>query len=79
MREDGDVEKAFAEADEIVEQQYGLAMITHCCLEAHGQVTEMKGDVLHVWPSTQNVSFEETLKLRSQLVCKYSRLQWLSF
>jgi xanthine dehydrogenase YagR molybdenum-binding subunit len=55
-KDSGEIEAGFAEADEIIEGYYGLAIITHCCLEAHGQVTEMKGDELHVVPSTQNVS-----------------------
>ena len=37
--------------------EYGIAMIAHCCLEAHGQVSEWT-DAEHVtvWASTQNVS-----------------------
>jgi xanthine dehydrogenase YagR molybdenum-binding subunit len=54
--EAGDVEKAFAEADAVVEGYYGLPAITHCCLEAHGQVCEFRDGELYVWPSTQNVS-----------------------
>jgi xanthine dehydrogenase YagR molybdenum-binding subunit len=52
----GDVEKAFSEADAVVEQHYGMPVITHCCLEPHGQVVEWKGDSVNYWPSTQNVS-----------------------
>jgi xanthine dehydrogenase YagR molybdenum-binding subunit len=52
----GDIEAGFAEADFIVEGHYGMAPITHCCLESHGQACEFKDGELWVWPSTQNVS-----------------------
>jgi xanthine dehydrogenase YagR molybdenum-binding subunit len=52
----GDVEKAFQEADAVTEETYGMPVITHCCLEPHGQVVEWKGDSVNYWPSTQNVS-----------------------
>lgn len=55
-RESGDIAKGFEEADKIVEGHYGVACITHCCLEAHGQVMEFKDGNLYAWPSTQNVS-----------------------
>ena len=55
-RTDGDPEKAFAEAAATVSGRYGVAAITHCCLEPHGQVSEFRDGELHVWPSTQNVS-----------------------
>ena len=35
---------------------YGIPVITHCCLEPHGQVIEWKGDQIEYWPSTQAVS-----------------------
>ncbi len=54
----GEVDKAFAEADLVtIEGFYGNDVITHCCLEAHGLVTEWTDDknvLLH--PSTQSVS-----------------------
>ena len=53
----GDVDQAFADGDSVVTTGvYGLPVITHCCLEPHGQVTEIKDGELFVWPSTQNVS-----------------------
>jgi xanthine dehydrogenase YagR molybdenum-binding subunit len=54
---DGDLEKAFREADSVIEGEYGLPVITHCCLETHGQISEWvdKEHVL-VYPSSQNVS-----------------------
>ena len=53
----GDADKAFAEADTVVEGFYGLTMITHCCLESHGSVMEWTDDksvLAHL--STQAVS-----------------------
>jgi xanthine dehydrogenase YagR molybdenum-binding subunit len=53
----GDPDKAFSEAEVISEGVYGLSVITHCCLEAHGMIAEWSGDKnLVVHPSTQNVS-----------------------
>jgi xanthine dehydrogenase YagR molybdenum-binding subunit len=52
----GDPEKAFQEADAVSEGFYGIPVITHCCLEPHGQVVEWKGDHVNYFPSTQNVS-----------------------
>lgn len=53
----GDADKAFAEAEVVVEGFYGMTPITHCCLEPHGSVTEWEGDknlLVHI--STQAVS-----------------------
>jgi xanthine dehydrogenase YagR molybdenum-binding subunit len=48
---------AFADADSVTAGgTYGLPVITHCCLESHGQVCEVKDNELYVWASTQNVS-----------------------
>ena len=52
----GDPEKAFGEADATSEGYYAIPVITHCCLEPHGQVIAWGGDKLEYWPSTQNVS-----------------------
>ncbi len=52
----GDPDKAFQEADAVVEGHYGIPVITHCCLEPHGNVVEWKGDHVNLYPSTQNVS-----------------------
>jgi xanthine dehydrogenase YagR molybdenum-binding subunit len=52
----GDPDKAFQEADATVEGRYGIPVITHCCLEPHGNVIEWKGDHIEFRPSTQNVS-----------------------
>ncbi len=53
----GEPEKAFGEAEVIVEGFYGLPVITHCCLESHGSISEWEGDqnlLVHI--STQAVS-----------------------
>jgi xanthine dehydrogenase YagR molybdenum-binding subunit len=52
----GDPDKAFQEADAIVEGTYGIPVITHCCLEPHGNIVQFSGDHINLWPSTQNVS-----------------------
>jgi xanthine dehydrogenase YagR molybdenum-binding subunit len=64
---------AMKSAEVIIEGTYGCPVITHCCLEAHGQVTEWDGDNLTVWASTQNVSgiageFAGPLKIPQQNV-----------
>ena len=53
----GDPDKGFTEAKTVVEGIYGNAVITHCCLESHGQIAEWTDNenvLLH--PSTQSVS-----------------------
>ena len=53
----GDPDKGFTEAKTVVEGTYGNAVITHCCLESHGQIAEWTDNenvLLH--PSTQSVS-----------------------
>lgn len=53
----GDPDKGFSEAEVTVEGNYGLAVITHCCLEPHGSVMEWEDDknvLAHL--STQAVS-----------------------
>ena len=52
----GDPEAGFEEADATIEGRYGSPVITHCCLEAHGQVTEWEGENLTAWASTQVVT-----------------------
>ncbi len=53
---EGDPDQGFKEVEVVSEGQYGSPVITHCCLETHGQVAEWEGDTLNVWASTQNVS-----------------------
>ncbi len=55
----GDADAAFKDPDAVIsEGVYGAQIITHCCMEAHGQLTEWTegGQSLKVWASTQNVS-----------------------
>ena len=53
----GDPASAMPAAEVKNKGKYGTVMIAHCCLEAHGQVSEWT-DAEHVtvWASTQNVS-----------------------
>ena len=52
----GDIAKGFQEADETHEGYYGVATITHCCLEPHGNTVHWKGEKeITVWASTQAV------------------------
>ena len=51
-----DLDGAWKSADEVVEGYYGLGVITHCCLEPHGQVVDWKGDEITVYASTQAVA-----------------------
>lgn len=52
----GDPDQAFKDADVVSEGSYGIPVLTHCCLEPHGQVSQWAGDKIEMWPSTQNVS-----------------------
>ncbi len=54
----GDPDKAFQDSDTVVHEGfYGIPVITHCCLESHGSVTEWPdAQNLRVWVSTQGVS-----------------------
>ena len=52
----GEPEQAFQGADVVSEGEYGIAVISHCCMESHGTVAEWEDDQLTAWVSTQNVS-----------------------
>ncbi len=53
----GDPAKAFSDPDVVIsEGYYGIATITHCCLEPHGNVAVWTGDKLLTYSSTQSVS-----------------------
>ncbi|HEV3204705.1 MAG TPA: molybdopterin cofactor-binding domain-containing protein, partial [Gemmataceae bacterium] len=53
----GNVEAAIKEADAVVEGIYGVPVIAHQCLEAHGLVAEWDAEGnLTVWASTQAVA-----------------------
>jgi len=51
--ERGDVERAFAEADVVVEAEYRTQTVLHNSLETHQAVCEWRGDALDVHISTQ--------------------------
>jgi xanthine dehydrogenase YagR molybdenum-binding subunit len=55
-RDQGNVDEAFAKADKVMEGDYGIPVITHCCLEPHGQVAEIRESEMFIWASTQAVS-----------------------
>ncbi len=53
----GEPDNAFAHADVISEGLYGAPVITHCCMESHGSISEWRDEkhlLTHI--STQNVS-----------------------
>jgi CO/xanthine dehydrogenase Mo-binding subunit len=49
----GDVERALAEADVVVEAEYRTQTVVHNALETHQAVCEWRGDTLEVYTSTQ--------------------------
>jgi CO/xanthine dehydrogenase Mo-binding subunit len=48
----GDVEKAFAEADLIVEDEFDFPMIYHYSMEPHTAIAQVDGDEITIWTST---------------------------
>ncbi|MCW5978777.1 MAG: xanthine dehydrogenase family protein molybdopterin-binding subunit [Bryobacteraceae bacterium] len=52
----GDPDQAFKEAEVVSEGEYGIPVLTHCCLESHGQTLAWNGEKMEYFPSTQNVS-----------------------
>jgi xanthine dehydrogenase YagR molybdenum-binding subunit len=53
----GDPDQAFSQAEVVSEGLYGIPVITHCCLESHGSISEWTDqDHLFTHISTQNVS-----------------------
>ena len=51
----GDVEKAFAEADHVFEDEFRTHFVSPCPMEPHGCVAEFnRAGRLTIWPSTQN-------------------------
>jgi xanthine dehydrogenase YagR molybdenum-binding subunit len=77
----GDPEKAFQDSDIVVsEGYYGVPVITHCCLESHGNVVEWTDpQSMTAWASTQGVSaigqqFAEPLGISPNnvdIICQY--------
>lgn len=70
----GEPDKAFKESDVISEGIYGCPVITHCCMESHGSMSEWTdADHLFARVSTQNVSglagqFAQALKISADKV-----------
>lgn len=56
VTQEGDADGALAAAEVKSEGFYGIAQISHCCLESHGQVCEWEGENLTAYCSTQAVS-----------------------
>ena len=48
----GDVEKAFAEADEIFEDSFEFPMIYHYSMEPHTSIAQVDSDGITIWAST---------------------------
>jgi CO/xanthine dehydrogenase Mo-binding subunit len=77
--ERGDVDRALAEADVVVEATYRTQTVLHNSLETHQALCEWQGDVLHVYISTQYIwgvrqEIAETLGLpqdRVRVVCEF--------
>lgn len=55
-REEGDFAAEMDAAEVTVKGAYSIPVITHCCMEPHGQTAAPRGDELDIWPSTQSVS-----------------------
>lgn len=51
----GDIDKGFAEADEIFDDTFRSQQVQHCSLEPHAVVAHWNGDRLTLWTSTQKV------------------------
>jgi xanthine dehydrogenase YagR molybdenum-binding subunit len=56
VRENGDVDKAFADAPVAVEGFFTTAIQIHHPLETHGNTVSWKGDGITCWASTQGIS-----------------------
>src|SRR5262249_61708478 len=51
----GDADQGFKEADVVMEGQYGIPGLTHCCLQSHGHAIDARADSIKLWPSTLHV------------------------
>ena len=51
----GDIDRGFAEADEIFDDTFRSQQVQHCSLEPHAVVADWNGDRLTLWTSTQKV------------------------
>ena len=54
---EGDTEKAFAQADYVVEGEYETSGIQHVCMEGHGAIAKYDRDGLVVWTCAQSPFF----------------------
>ncbi len=54
--EDKTIQSLFARSKYVVQGNYGINAITHCCLEPHGTTLQWQGNKLKAFLSTQNVS-----------------------
>ena len=54
IREDGDVEKAFAEAAKVLEADYDYPFLSHANLEPQNTTALFKDGVMEIWSPTQN-------------------------
>lgn len=52
----GNPDAALASSKARIDASYGLPVVAHVCLEAHGQLVEWDGDSVTAWCSTQSVS-----------------------
>ncbi len=52
----GDPDQALKEAEAVSEGYYAIPVLTHCCLETHGQVISWDGKNVEFWCSTQAVT-----------------------
>jgi CO/xanthine dehydrogenase Mo-binding subunit len=77
--ERGDVDKALAEADVVVEATYRTQSVLHNSMETHQAICEWTGDVLNVYISTQFIwgvrdAVAETLEMpkdKVRVVCEF--------
>ena len=51
----GDIDRGFAEADEVFDDTFRSQQVQHCSLEPHAVVADWNGDRLTLWTSTQKV------------------------
>ena len=51
----GDIDRGFAEADEIFDDTFRAQQVQHCSLEPHAVVADWNGERLMIWTSTQKV------------------------
>jgi CO/xanthine dehydrogenase Mo-binding subunit len=78
--ERGDLQKGFAEADVVLEENYTTECVTHNCLERHGTVAFWEGEYLTMYDTTQGVYNDRDMMARClgvpfnrvRVICHYS-------